>query len=30
VIYAVDNGGGKTQLMARFATGAAQQILIEA
>lgn len=28
-IYAVDNGGGKTQLMALFATGAAQQIAIE-
>lgn len=28
-IYAQDNGGGKTQLMARFATGAAQQIAIE-
>ena len=28
-IYAVDNGSGKTQLMARFATGAAQQIAIE-
>jgi len=29
VIYAVDNGSGKTQLMALFATGAAQQIAIE-
>lgn len=29
VIYAVDNGAGKTQLMARFASGAAQQIAIE-
>lgn len=29
VIYAEDNGGGKTRLMARFATGAAQQIAIE-
>lgn len=29
VIYAVDNGAGKTQLMAKFATGAAQQIAIE-
>jgi hypothetical protein len=29
VIYAVDNGAGKTQLMARFATGAVQQIAIE-
>ena len=28
-IYAQDNGGGKTQLMALFATGAAQQIAIE-
>lgn len=28
-IYAVDNGAGKTQLMALFATGAAQQIAIE-
>jgi hypothetical protein len=28
-IYAVDNGSGKTQLMAIFATGAAQQIAIE-
>jgi len=28
-IYAQDNGAGKTQLMARFATGAAQQIAIE-
>jgi|GEM_PF-7087357 len=28
-IYAVDNGGGKTQLMALFATGAAQQIAIQ-
>ena len=28
-IYAVDNGSGKTQLMALFATGAAQQIAIE-
>lgn len=28
-IYAQDNGAGKTQLMALFATGAAQQIAIE-
>ncbi len=28
-IYAVDNGAGKTRLMALFATGAAQQIAIE-
>lgn len=28
-IYAVDNGAGKTQLMALFASGAAQQIAIE-
>ena len=28
-IYAVDNGAGKTKLMALFATGAAQQIAIE-
>ena len=28
-IFAQDNGGGKTQLMAIFATGAAQQIAIE-
>jgi len=28
-IYAVDNGAGKTQLMAVFASGAAQQIAIE-
>jgi hypothetical protein len=28
-IYAEDNGGGKTRLMALFATGAAQQIAIE-
>jgi hypothetical protein len=28
-IYAVDNGAGKTQLMAQFATGAAVQIAIE-
>ena len=28
-IYAVDNGSGKTQLMALFASGAAQQIAIE-
>ena len=28
-IYAQDNGSGKTQLMALFATGAAQQIAIE-
>ena len=28
-IYAQDNGSGKTQLMARFATGAAVQIAIE-
>lgn len=30
VIYAVDNGAGKTQLMVRFPSGAAQQIAIEA
>lgn len=29
VIYAEDNGAGKTRLMARFPTGAAQQIAIE-
>ncbi len=29
VLYAVDNGAGKTQLMARFATGAVQQIAIQ-
>lgn len=29
VIYAIDNGAGKTQLMVRFATGAAVQIAIE-
>lgn len=29
IIYAQDNGAGKTQLMARFATGAAQQVAIE-
>ena len=29
VIYAVDNGAGKTQLMARFASGGVQQIAIE-
>jgi len=29
VIYAVDNGSGKTKLMAKFATGAAQQLAIE-
>jgi predicted ATPase len=28
-IYAEDNGAGKTRLMAKFATGAAQQIAIE-
>jgi hypothetical protein len=28
-IYAEDNGSGKTRLMARFATGAAQQLAIE-
>jgi hypothetical protein len=28
-IYAEDNGGGKTRLMVRFGTGAAQQIAIE-
>jgi hypothetical protein len=28
-LYAQDNGGGKTQLMALFATGAAQQVAIE-
>jgi hypothetical protein len=30
VIYAVDNGAGKTRLMVRFATGVAQQIAIQA
>lgn len=29
IIYAVDNGSGKTQLMAIFASGAAQQIAIQ-
>lgn len=29
VIYAEDNGSGKTRLMVRFASGAAQQIAIE-
>lgn len=29
VVYAVDNGAGKTQLMALFATGAAQQLAIQ-
>jgi hypothetical protein len=28
-IYAEDNGGGKTRLMALFPSGAAQQIAIE-
>ena len=28
-IYAVDNGGGKTQLMALFSSGAAQQLAIQ-
>lgn len=28
-IYAEDNGAGKTRLMAKFATGAAQQLAIE-
>lgn len=28
-IYAQDNGAGKTQLMAKFATGAAQQLAIQ-
>jgi hypothetical protein len=28
-LFAEDNGGGKTRLMARFATGASQQIAIE-
>ena len=28
-IYAEDNGGGKTQLVVRFPTGAVQQIAIE-
>jgi len=28
-IYAEDNGAGKTRLMAKFATGAAQQVAIE-
>lgn len=30
IIYSVDNGAGKTQLMVRFPTGAAQQLAIEA
>lgn len=30
VLYAVDNGAGKTQLMVRFPSGVAQQIAIEA
>jgi hypothetical protein len=29
VLYAEDNGSGKTRLMARFGTGAAQQVAIE-
>lgn len=29
VLYAEDNGSGKTRLMARFPTGAAQQVAIE-
>jgi tRNA A37 threonylcarbamoyladenosine biosynthesis protein TsaE len=29
VIYSKDNGAGKTQLVARFATGAVQQIAIQ-
>ena len=29
VLYAVDNGSGKTQLMAQFKTGSAQQVAIE-
>jgi hypothetical protein len=29
VLYAEDNGSGKTRLMARFASGAAQQVAIE-
>ena len=29
VIYCRDNGAGKTQLVARFPTGAVQQIAIE-
>lgn len=29
VVYAKDNGAGKTQLVARFATGAVQQIAIQ-
>ncbi len=29
-VYAVDNGSGKTQLMAIFATGAAIQLAIQA
>lgn len=29
VLFAQDNGAGKTQLMARFATGAVQQVAIE-
>jgi hypothetical protein len=28
-IYAEDNGSGKTRLMVKFATGAAQQLAIE-
>jgi hypothetical protein len=28
-IYAVDSGGGKTKLAARFATGAVQQLGVE-
>jgi tRNA A37 threonylcarbamoyladenosine biosynthesis protein TsaE len=29
ILFAEDNGSGKTRLMARFATGAAQQVAIE-
>lgn len=29
ILYAVDNGGGKTQLMALFSSGAAQQLAIQ-
>lgn len=29
VVYAKDNGAGKTQLVARFPTGAVQQLAIE-
>lgn len=30
ILYAIDNGAGKTQLMALFPTGAAIEIAIEA